>query len=76
LERFREPAMRRYFIHRSHRIVWSLVFEVGLGRWHIEKADANGAIVRISLSEFERTDHGRQLGKQLSSALHAAEMDA
>jgi hypothetical protein len=68
--------MRRYFIHWYQGITWTLIFEGGPGRWHIEKAGANGAVVRISLGEFERTDHGKQLSVHLSSALRAAELDA
>jgi hypothetical protein len=68
--------MRRYFIDRYQRITWTLVFEDGSGRWHIEKAGSNGAAVHISLNEFEGTDHGKKLSAQLLSALRAAELDA
>jgi hypothetical protein len=56
-------------------VTWTLVFDDGQGRWHIDKAGPNNSVVRISLAEFERTDHGRQLKEQLSGALRAAELD-
>ena len=68
--------MRRYFIHKYRSVTWSLVFDEGLGKWHVEKKGPTAQCVRLLIEEFERTDNGKQLRDALSSALHAAEIDA
>jgi hypothetical protein len=66
---------RSYPFHRDGRITWSLVFDRVSGRWHIEKARLDGARVRLTLFEFETSEHGRQLSQPLAEAVREAEAD-
>jgi hypothetical protein len=67
---------KRYAFHRADGVTWELVFEARSGLWHIEKIGARGERVQMSLDEFERSTHGRQLSQQYEEALRRAEGDA
>ena len=67
---------KSYEFHRDGSVVWSLVFEPVSGLWHIQKAEHGGARVRLTLDEFENSEHGRRLRGALAGALREAEDDA
>ena len=67
---------RSYEIYRSRGVVWSLVFEEGSGRWHVEKSERDGGRARLTLEEFESGKHGRRLSGALANAVNRAQMDA
>jgi len=66
---------RRYEFHRQGSVVLALVYDSNDGRWHIETTGPRSKRARVSLDEFERTDHGRTLRKQLAMAIQAASGD-
>jgi hypothetical protein len=66
---------RSYDFHRDGGITWALVFEPASGLWHVEKSHRRGTCVRLTLPEFENSEHGRQLGEQLARAVREAEAD-
>jgi hypothetical protein len=74
----RESAMRSrtYQFHRAGGVVWALVFEPVAGRWYIEKSGRGTPPVRLTLAEFEMSDHGRRLSESFGDALREAESDA
>jgi len=67
---------RRYFIHKYKRVTWTLVYDAGRGRWHVEKKGPERESALLSIEAFERSDSGKQLGDALSTALKAAQYDA
>ena len=67
---------KRYEFSRSDGVIWTLVYEGDSGQWHIEKRGACGEPARLTLSEFENTEHGRKLRPQLADAVRQAEADA
>ena len=65
-------ATRRYVFYADSFVTCELIWLNG--QWHVEK-EGGGNRVRLSLTEFERTDTGKKLGQQLEAALREAELD-
>jgi hypothetical protein len=67
--------VRRYLIQADPTMRWTLVFAQASGSWHVEKLGLRSHCVRLSINEFERSDHGARLHEQLLAAVKQAELD-
>jgi hypothetical protein len=67
--------MRRYLIHTDPTLTWTLVFTETSGKWHVERAGPRNRCLNLSITEFERSDHGAQLREKLTAAVKQAELD-
>jgi hypothetical protein len=64
-----QTATLRYAFHSDPSLTCTLVRRNG--QWHVEQ-ESGGSRVRFTLSEFEQTKTGKQLGLQLELAVREA----